>query len=129
MKRLERCPPKIKRLEREPPRQRGFFDEPKRAWGTPEEVERRRRIQVAVAAYAYEFKDDPIWSDAKFDREARLINLKQSTGSKEHDKWFRENFSPHTGMWVRSHPDRRGLKRIYRQIKQWRKRDEATNDN
>ena len=35
--------------------------------------ETRIRIKVAVAAYAYEVMDDPIMSDAEFDRLARAI--------------------------------------------------------
>lgn len=86
-------------------------------WGSAEERERRRRILVAVAAYAYEIKNNPIWSDARFDKECLRINLKQSTGNKAMDRWFKHNFDPSTGMWVHNHPDRKGLLRIYKLFK------------
>lgn len=86
-------------------------------WGDPEEKETKRRIMVAVAAYAYEIKNNPIWSDAKFDRECLRINLKQKTGNRRMDKWFKANFDPSTGMWVVNHPNRKGLLRIYRMFK------------
>lgn len=82
------------------------------AWGTRVEKERRRRIMVAVAAYAYETMDRPIMSDAAFDRLAGNIDLKISTGNVKLDTWFKNNFKSHTGMWVHKHPDRKGLRRI-----------------
>lgn len=103
----------MKRTIRTP--RESFFAEPK--WGSPAEKETKRRIMIAIAAYAYEIKNDPIWSDEKFDRKALRINLKQKTGNKRMDKWFRENFDPSTGMWVHNHPDRKGLLRIYRMFK------------
>lgn len=86
-------------------------------WGSPVEKETRRRIMVAVAAYAYEIKNDPIWSDAKFDSRCRRINLYQRTNNPRMDAWFKENFQIHTGMWVHNHPNRKGLLRIYKLIK------------
>ena len=44
------------------------------AWGSPVEVERKRRINLALWAYAYEVQDDPLVDDATFDREARLVD-------------------------------------------------------
>ncbi len=38
------------------------------AWGTPAEVERRRRILLALWAYAYEC-GDPLVEDAEYDSE------------------------------------------------------------
>ena len=92
----------------------------KREWGSPFERERHRRIKAAVAAYAYEVKDNPIMSDAKYDRLALEINVRKSTGNEFMDKWFRDNFDPSTGMWVRNHPDRKGLNRIYKMLKRRR---------
>jgi hypothetical protein len=44
-----------------------FFDEPTHVWGNPVEREVWRRIRLSVAAYAYEYLDEPIMSDAEFD--------------------------------------------------------------
>lgn len=74
-------------------------------WGTKEEIERRRRIRVSIASYAYEFLNTPITSDSEYDKESYLINLAQNTDNPEMDKWFRENFQPSTGMWIRNHPN------------------------
>lgn len=84
--------------------------------------ERRRRINVAVWAYAYEVMDDPLVSDEEFDSECALVDLKLSTSYKGKDnraidRWFRENFEPHTGMWVHNHPDKDGLHLIYQYMK------------
>lgn len=93
----------------------------KREWGSPFERERQLRIKVAVAAYAYEIKDDPIISDTEYDRLALEIDVRKSTGNSHMDKWFLDNFDPSTGMWVRNHPNRKGLNRIYKMHKQWRR--------
>lgn len=60
---------------------------------------------VSVAAYAYEYLNDPIMSDAKFDRMCQRIDVERSTGNKKMDRWFRENFDPSTGIWVHEHPN------------------------
>lgn len=73
------------------------------------QTERRRRIRVALAAYAYEIADAPIMSDADFDALARSINPATSTGNDTLDRFFREQFSPHTGQWVHKHP---GISRL-----------------
>ena len=73
-------------------------------WGSEAEVERRNRIRLTLAAYAYEFDDNPIMSDAEFDDLSRKIRPEISTGSKMHDEFFRTEFEPDTGMWIRKHP-------------------------
>jgi hypothetical protein len=73
-------------------------------WGTPIEVERRRRILLSVWAYAYE-AGQPLIDDATYDKESALVNLAIETGNKKMDSWFKENYNPYTGMWVRSHPE------------------------
>ena len=83
-------------------------------WGSPEEIENRRRIMVAVWAYAYEYLATPLVSDAKFDEECLKVNLKQPTRNKAMDNWFKKNFIAYTGSWVHSHPDKQGLERIAR---------------
>jgi hypothetical protein len=75
-------------------------------------TETKNRIKVAVAAYAYEVLNQPIIADGEFDALAKKIDLSVNTRRPDLDKWFRENFSPSTGMWVLNHPDRRRLDTI-----------------
>lgn len=83
------------------------------AWGSPEEVERRRRILLSVWAYAYEFENTSLVSDARFDEEARMVDLSISTGNRKLDNFFRREFAPDTGMWVTKHPELRKLRQAY----------------
>jgi|SRR5580765_6972728 len=94
-----------------------FFAKTKREWGSPHEVERHLRIKVAVSAYAYEIKDDPIMDDSEFDGLCRKVKLNKKTGNKKMDEWFINNFQPYTGQWVHNHPNRKGLNRIYKFLK------------
>jgi len=80
---------------------------------SPVEIERRNRIKLSVAAYAYEFHSDSIISDAEFDQLSDKINTQVNTGNEKIDNFFREHFEPHTGMWIQKHPDRDGLEKIY----------------
>ena len=75
------------------------------AWGAPAEIERRRRIRVAVWAYAYEVFDVSLVSDHRFDTECRLIDTSVLTGKPRLDQWF----AAHTGQWVHKHPDLKHL--------------------
>ena len=82
-------------------------------WGSPIEIERRRRILLSIWAYAYEFENDSLVSDVRFDKEARLVDVSVSTGNPKLDAFFREHFQPDTGMWVQNHPELNKLTRIY----------------
>lgn len=84
------------------------------AWGSPVEVERKRRIDVAAWAYAYEVDGDPLVSDATFDQECLRVRPEMATGNATLDQFFREEFSPSTGMWVHMHPGKNKLRRIVR---------------
>jgi hypothetical protein len=77
------------------------------------EVEVRRRVDIALWAYAYEICADPIVDDGTFDEEAAKIDLTIDTPRPELDEWFRKEFSPHTGSWIHTHPDLKGLERLY----------------
>lgn len=81
-------------------------------WGTPEEVEKRKRIFLAIAAYAYEVMNEPLLSDADYDALSASIDLNQSTGNEEADQWFRTNFDPSTGMWILQHPHQARLREL-----------------
>lgn len=85
-------------------------------WGKTIEVETRRRIRIAVAAFAYEMKDNPLMSDHAFDELARKINPALGTCHPEMDEFFAEHFSPSTGMWIYKHPDLDGIERVYLSI-------------
>lgn len=79
----------------------------------PIEIERRNRIRVSIAAYAYENDLRPIMSDAAYDELSKLIRPKLATGNSRLDNFFRRHFSPHTGLWIHKHPDQQALANIY----------------
>lgn len=74
-------------------------------WGSKVEKEVRRRIKLSVAAYSYEMLDESIMSDAEFDKMCIQVNLKVDTGNKKMDSYFKKNFDPSTGQWIRKHPE------------------------
>lgn len=80
------------------------------------EVERKNRIRLSLAAYTYEFENTPIISDAEYDSLSLKINLGMDTGNTILDTFFREEFSPDTGQWVRKHPELGKLKNKWRQL-------------
>lgn len=90
-----------------------FFDEPTPVWGNPVEHEVWRRIRLSVAAYAYEYLDESIMSDAEFDKICREVNLKINTGNKKMDNYFKKNFDPSTGQWIRKHPEIKKIADLY----------------
>ena len=59
---------------------------------TKEEEQKRKRINIALWAYAYEVHNDSIVSDAMFDKVGREIDLTIKTGNPEMDKWFEGNY-------------------------------------
>ena len=83
-------------------------------WGSPRELEVRRRIQISVAAYAYEIENSPIMSDALFDWFAGNICKRMGTCHPIIDEFFVAHFSPMTGMWIHHHPELEGIERIFR---------------
>lgn len=80
---------------------------------TPVEREVRRRIKLAVWAYAYEVAGDALVSDEEFDRECMMVNVDINTGKPELDKWWRENFQAHTSQWIHKHPDLPAVQELY----------------
>jgi hypothetical protein len=83
------------------------------SWGSPAELETRARIQIAVAAYAYEIKNHPLIDDATYDKAADEIDLSVDTARPDLDQWFRENFAPHTGQWIHNHPELDKIAMLY----------------
>jgi hypothetical protein len=88
-----------------------------------ETKERGLRIRLSVAAYAYEYENDSIMSDAEFDDLCMQVNLEQGTGYRKLDNYFRKEFIPDTGLWIRKHPDKRGLSTIYHRV--WKDRKDG----
>ena len=72
---------------------------------TPKELEIARRIRLAVYAYAYEFLFVSLVDDHTFDQIGLQVDLTIDTGRPHLDVWFRQNFDPSTGMWIRNHPE------------------------
>lgn len=77
------------------------------------EIERYRRIQLAVWCYAYEVLANPIVSDGHFDKAARAIRPYVLTGNEEMDKFFQTEFQPNTGSWIHKHPNLDGIEQLY----------------
>lgn len=73
-------------------------------WGSPIELEVRRRIQISIAAYAYEIESSPVMSDALYDWFAERICRHMGTCHPLLDEFFLTQFSPMTGMWIHQHP-------------------------
>ena len=73
----------------------------------------RNRILVSVAAYAYEYLNAPIMSDAEFDALAQQIDLTQDTGNTKLDDFFKRYFNADTGLWIHKHPEKNKLKYLY----------------
>ena len=77
-------------------------------------TETRNRIKLSVAAYAYEFLNISVMSDAEFDSMSRTIDVSRSTGNKVMDNFFKKEFKADTGMWIHKHPDLEGIKSLYK---------------
>ena len=71
---------------------------------------------MATWAFAYEFMDVSLVSDASFDREAALIDPSMSTGHPKLDRFFREHFAAYTGQWVRKHPELKKLSALTQRL-------------
>lgn len=77
------------------------------------EQERRDRIRLSVFAFAYEYEDNSLITDHEFDALCLKIDTRIKTGNRKLDNFFSKHFDPATGMWIRKHPDKAGLKNIY----------------
>ena len=93
----------------------GSSEEEKDLYSPEINAETRKRIRVALAAYAYEINSNPIMNDGEFDELAKSIDLSIDTRRPDLDKWFRENFQSHTGSWIHSHPEKEKLEWILEQ--------------
>jgi hypothetical protein len=86
-------------------------------WGSPVEIERKRRINLALWAYAYQYADTSLVSDSVYDEESRKVDIAIDTGNAVLDKFFREEFNPDTGMWVSKHPEFDKVAALYKMAK------------
>ena len=82
-------------------------------WGTEKEIETRRRIRLSVWAYAYEYRAHSIVPDHTFDFESYCVDLRIDTDRLDLDYWFRAEFEPATGMWIRKHPELEKVGQLY----------------
>ena len=78
--------------------------------------EKKRRINVALWAYAYEVMNDPLVSDSKFDEVCLEIKPEVSTGNDKLDEFFRDEFAPYTGMWIYKHPELKKVATLYTRL-------------
>lgn len=76
--------------------------------------QRRLRLKVLAAAYAYEIMHESYMTDAEFDATCQRIDVSVDVDS--HDQWWRDNFDPSTGIWVHRHPDQDGLRRLVQSV-------------
>ncbi len=76
--------------------------------------QRRIRLKILAAAYAYEIMNESYMSDSEFDQMCRRVDLNVAVDS--HDQWWRDNFDPSTGSWVHRHPDKYGLRRLVKNV-------------
>lgn len=80
---------------------------------TDVENERRNRIRLSLFAYAYEYENDSLISDIEYDMISYMIRKDMTTGNELMDKFFRDEFEPHTGQWIHKHPELSKLKAMY----------------
>lgn len=92
---------------------------------TGRQLERRNRIVLAVAAYAYEIEHKPTMSDTQFDVRAMLIRPTMATWETRYttaeicrvmmlDNFWKSEFNPSTGLWIYKHPEFELVGRTYR---------------
>lgn len=74
----------------------------------------KNRIKLSVAAYAYEFLGESIMTDHQYDELSLKINPNEKTGNEKMDNFFKTQFEPCTGMWIRNHPEIKRLDYLYK---------------
>lgn len=80
---------------------------------TSKEIETRRRIKLSIWAYAYEFENHSVVSDAVYDVESYQVDLSVETDRLDLDYWLRAFFDPSTGLWIHGHPELSRIKQLY----------------
>lgn len=74
--------------------------------------QRRVRIRLSVAAYAYEIEDTSVMTDGEFDALCLKVRPEVPTGNRKLDNFFRKHFDPSTGVWVHQHPEKHKLRHL-----------------
>lgn len=77
-------------------------------------AQRRIRMTLSAAAYAYEKEGVSIMSDEEFDTLAKEVRPDIDTGHPVMDNFFRTEFSTDTGMWIHAHPELYLVEQYYR---------------
>ena len=75
----------------------------------------KNRIKISVAAFAYEYLNSPIMSDAEFDSLSQQIDITKQTGNKTLDTFFEKYFTPDSGVWIHKHPEKNKLEYLYKE--------------
>lgn len=102
---------------------------------TPEQ-ERKNRIKLSLAAYAYEFDSTSIMSDGDFDELAKCIDVTMSTTETYHtkeqllrytalDTFFINEFQADTGQWIHKHPELPILAALYTRLYKSKRRKKS----
>lgn len=84
-------------------------------------LEVRKRIRLCIYAYAYEMLNESLINDSEYDRLSQEIDLSVNTNRPYLDAWFRNNFDPSTGMWIRSHPELNQIEFLTKKVIAYRK--------
>lgn len=80
-------------------------------------IETHNRIQLLMAAYAYEILNEPRMTDAEYDALANQIQVDLPTTRPDLDTWFKENFVPYTSVWIYTYPELDRLGRLCKLFK------------
>jgi len=83
-------------------------------WGTKIEFQTWLRIKLSIAAYAYEFENSEIMSDADFDKKCLQVDPSIKTTNKRLDTFFKKEFDASTGQWIHKHPELNKIKELYK---------------
>ena len=83
-------------------------------WGDRIERERRIRMRLCVAAYAYEIAGAPVIDDSTYDALALQSDVTVQTGHL--DDWWQREFQPHTGQWIHTHPELRRVGELFMRL-------------
>lgn len=68
-------------------------------------TEKAKRMHVAIYAWLYERYHYSKVDDATYDQLAKEIDVNIQTDRPVLDKFFKEEYSSHTGLWIYRHPE------------------------
>jgi len=75
--------------------------------------ERRNRIRICIAAYAYEFKGRSILTQFDFDELCDRIHPDVDTGNLEIDQFFKTKYLPYQTSWIHWYPELDEIEKFY----------------